>query len=208
MISEKMSTGPEDILNFWFTDAAHHPIKAQSRKDFWFGSSSEIDEVVRRRFASSVAAAARGELSDWLTQARSALALVIVLDQFPRNIWRGQHEAFTHDTQALRAAHYGVDAGYLAALSPVEGAFLIMPYQHSELLECQRKSVQLFEDLAQSAPAEWRPLLEEYLSFARQHLAIIERFGRFPHRNHVLRRQSTPEEDRYLTSGGATFGQG
>jgi uncharacterized protein (DUF924 family) len=202
-----MVAGPEEILSFWFADAAEDPVKAKIRSEVWFGTSAESDRVIRERFSGTVAAAGRGELSEWRTDSRSTLALIIVLDQFPRNIWRGRAEAFAYDPQALETAQRGVRAGHLPQLSPIERAFLIMPFQHTESLENQRESVRLYEDLVRSAPPEWRNLLEENLSFARQHLIIIERFGRFPHRNRVLGRSSTAEEENYLASGGATFGQ-
>jgi len=198
----------EEVLDFWFAGAACDAVQAAARKRLWFEASAEFDDAVRRRFLTTVEAAAVGRLDGWLERAHSTLALVLILDQFPRNIWRGKAEAFAHDSPALRAARHGVEAGYLAALSPVETAFLIMPYQHSESLVHQRESVRLYEQLLRAAPPEWHPLLEENLSFARQHLALIERFGRFPHRNRVLGRTSTPEEERYLATGGATFGQG
>jgi uncharacterized protein (DUF924 family) len=182
-------------------------VKAKIRSEFWFGTSADIDAIIRERFSGTVAAAGTGQLADWRTEPRSTLALTIILDQFPRNICRGKAEAFTFDAQALESAQYGVNAGYLPRLLPLERAFLIMPFQHSESLENQRESVRLYEELVRSAPPEWAPLLEEHLSFARQHLTIIERFGRFPHRNRVLDRTSTAEEENYLASGGATFGQ-
>jgi uncharacterized protein (DUF924 family) len=202
-----MVADPDEILDFWFADAAHDPEKAKIRSRRWFGTSAEFDETVRQRFTSTVEAAAAGELREWLTHARSTLALVIVSDQFPRNIWRGKAQAFAHDDQALRTAQHGLDAGYLLELAPIEAAFLILPYQHSEALEAQRQSVRLYEELVRLVSPEWRPLLKENLSFARQHLAIIERFGRFPHRNALLGRTATAEEVAFLQGGGPMFGQ-
>ncbi|HWO42968.1 MAG TPA: DUF924 family protein [Candidatus Eisenbacteria bacterium] len=198
----------EEVLDFWFGGSAHDAAQAAARKRLWFEASAEFDDVVRRRFRDTVEAAAAGRLEGWLAGPHSALALVLLLDQFPRNIWRGTAQAFSCDAQALRVARHALGAGYRSALSPVEQAFLIMPYQHSESIGEQRESVALYEELLRAASPEWHPLLEENLSFARQHLAIIERFGRFPHRNRILGRISTPEEEQYLASGGATFGQG
>ena len=202
-----MSIDPEAILSFWFGEAACNPEKAAAREGFWFGSSPEADAQVRERFAAAIDAAATGELDRWGETARSALARVILLDQFPRNVWRGTARAFAHDPLALAAARAAVASGLLAQLAPIEQAFLILPYQHSESLDAQRTSLQLCEEIARNAPTPWRALLDHYADFARQHLALIERFGRFPHRNATLGRTPTADELTYLERGGATFGQ-
>jgi uncharacterized protein (DUF924 family) len=199
---------PESVLGFWFGNAASEPETALARSVFWFGASPEADREIQERFGAVVDAAAGGALAAWEGDPRGALALVLVLDQFPRNIWRGRPEAFRHDPKALAAARRAVASGHLERLSPVEGVFLIMPYQHAESLECQRESVRLCEGLAEVAPAEWRPLLEGSLDFARQHLDLIERFGRFPHRNRALGRESTTLEQEHLEANGRSFGQG
>lgn len=202
-----MSVTPESVFEFWFGNAAHDPAEARARGAFWFGAAPETDRAVGDRFASAVDAAGRGEFAAWLENARSTLALVIMLDQFPLNGWRGSAKAYAYDAQALHAARRAVAADYLAQLAPIEGAFLILPYQHNESIKCQRESVSLATELAHAAEPAWRPLMEYYLDFANQHLAIIERFGRFPHRNRVLGRTPTQAEDEYLAAGGATFGQ-
>jgi uncharacterized protein (DUF924 family) len=201
-------TSPESILAFWFAGALADPDAAQARSALWFGASPELDASVRERFAPLVERAARGELASWLAEPPSALALVIALDQFPRNIWRGSARAFAHDARALAAAEQAVAAGHLARLSPLEGAFLILPYQHSESAPHQRESVELCKGLVRRAPPAWRALLEGYLGYAEQHRELIERFGRFPHRNRALGRTPTDAEQAYLAAGGATFGQG
>jgi uncharacterized protein (DUF924 family) len=199
---------PEPILEFWFGPAIHDPAEADARESFWFGASAEADAEIRERFAGAVAAAARGELDTWLEQPRGAMALVVLLDQFPRNLGRGSARAFEHDAKALAAARSAIARGHPARLSPVEHAFLLLPLQHSEERQHQRESVRRSEQLARTAPAEWRPFLEHCLDFARQHLALVERFGRFPYRNPLLGRESTDAEREYLARGGATFGQG
>lgn len=204
-----MQSDPEEILEFWFGAAADDPALAAARQAFWFGAaaSEDVDAAVRQRFGRAVAAAARGDLHAWARAPRSALALVVLLDQFPRNIARGTANAFAHDAQALRVAKEAVTKGHLEKLAPLEQAFLVLPFEHSESVEDQREAVRLSTAIALTAPAEWRPLLEEYLKFAKQHLALIERFGRFPHRNQVLGRVPTAEEEAYLVAGGTTFGQ-
>jgi uncharacterized protein (DUF924 family) len=199
---------PAEILEFWFADCASDPAKAASRDAIWFETSPRTDALVRERFEPLIEAAGRGELPAWLAEPRSALALVLVLDQFPRNVWRSTPRAFAYDPAALAAARKAVGAGHFERLVPIEQAFLILPFQHSETLDAQREAVRLSVAIEESAPAEWCPLMGHYAAFARQHLALIERFGRFPHRNRVLGRISTAEEQAYLQGGGATFGQG
>jgi uncharacterized protein (DUF924 family) len=198
---------PEEVLGFWFGGALDDPAEASAREPFWFGASAEADARIRERFAPAVVAAGRGELEAWARAPRSALALVLLLDQFPRNVWRGTPQAFAHDERALRVARESVSRGDLGRLAPLEQAFLVLPFQHSESLADQAESVRLSSAIAREAPAAWRPILERYLDFARQHLALIERFGRFPHRNRILGRTSTPAEEAYVRGGGASFGQ-
>jgi uncharacterized protein (DUF924 family) len=198
---------PEDILRFWFADAAQAPAKAQARMPFWFTASAETDTLVRERFRAAVESAARGERDTWARAPRSALALVVLLDQLPRNIWRGTARAFALDAQALAVAREAVAAGFPGELAPIEQLFLTLPYQHCETLEVQRESLRLCRAIVAAAPLDWRPVLESFPFYAQQHVALIERFGRFPHRNKVLGRVSTDEERAYLEGGGTTFGQ-
>jgi uncharacterized protein (DUF924 family) len=199
---------PRSIHAFWFADAVGDPERAQARQEIWFAASDEIDAEVRQRFGAAIEAAARGDLAHWRDAADPALALVLLLDQFPRNAWRGTPRAFAHDPQALETARGSVRAGHLDRLAPIEQAFLILPYEHSESIEAQRECVRLSEQILRAAAPEWRPLLEIYTDYARQHLGLIERFGRFPHRNHVLGRESTAAEQAFLRAGAESFGQG
>lgn len=195
------------VLRFWFADAAFEPAKARERMSFWFTPNRKTDTAISTRFADLIGLALADSLTHWGTSPRTALALVLVLDQFPRNVWRGSADAFACDERALGAAAAAVSAGYLHTLSPAEQAFLLMPYQHVESLVEQRKGCLLFEAVAQLAPAPWKPLMENFLAFSKKHLAIIERFGRFPHRNDALQRPSTPEEKAFLGENPTTFGQ-
>jgi uncharacterized protein (DUF924 family) len=198
----------ETILDFWFAGATADPAAAAAREPFWFGASAATDAEVRERFSPAVEAAARGELDAWRAEPRAALARVVLLDQFPRNAWRGTARAFSFDPHAQRAADEAIAAGYFAALGPIERSFLVLPYQHAEALQRQRESVRLAAEIRRDAGPAWEPVLSRYLDFAREHLAIIERFGRFPHRNRALGRPSTRAEAAYLASGAAAFGQG
>jgi len=198
----------EDIHRFWFAGCETDPVAATARGDVWFRSSSDLDLQIRERFGSTIQEAARGELSSWQETPRSCVSLVVVLDQFPRNAFRNTAAAFDNDPAALAIVRRAIAACHPDKLTIVERAFLLMPYQHVEDLESQREGMQHFEHLAATAPAQWRAFAENTLQFARSHLEIIERFGRFPHRNRMLRRSSTLAEREYLDSKPDTFGQG
>jgi uncharacterized protein (DUF924 family) len=199
---------PDHILQFWFADAAQSPAKAEARMTFWFDGAPETDAQIRDRFGTAVEAAARGELTAWTGAPRPALTLVVLVDQFPRNLWRGTARAFSHDPRALAVAEQALAAGFFQELAPIERPFLALPFQHSESLEAQRESVRLCAEIVASAPPEWRATLETFHDYAQRHLEVIARFGRFPHRNAMLGRASTAEERAYLESGGETFGPG
>lgn len=199
---------PEDVLQFWFADAAESPAKAEARLPLWFEATAEVDARIRDRYGATVEAAARGELESWTHAPRPTLALVVLLDQLPRNIWRGTARAFAHDAQALAVARQAVTAGFPGQLAPIEQPFLVMPYEHSESLAVQHEALRFCREIVASAPPAWRPFLESFVPFLQQHYDLIARFGRFPHRNAVLGRASTPEEAAYLAGGGKTFGQG
>jgi len=198
---------PEDILAFWFADAVGDPAKAMQRRSFWFQANPAVDESISQRFSTSVRFAARGEFRSWEQAPRSCLALVILLDQFSRNLYRGKAEAFQYDSRALDVASRGVAAGYLEHLSLVEQCIFVLPYEHSEDVSVQRAGIELLEQIVDGADPEWEPSARLSLDFARRHLEIVERFGRFPHRNAVLGRPSTPAEQAYLEGGGESFGQ-
>jgi uncharacterized protein (DUF924 family) len=197
----------EDVLAFWFADAADNPSKSAARMDFWFKSRRETDEAIARRFAQAVRDAGRGLLAEWEREPRSRLALIIVLDQFPRNIHRGTATAFQYDPPALDLSRRSVSVGHLWPLTTIEQAFALMPFQHVEDLAAQREGLALFEEMAGRAAPEWHDLAGGIVKYARMHLELIERFGRFPHRNAILGRTSTPAEQDYLRSNSESFGQ-
>ena len=198
---------PRDVLSFWFEDAAKNPEALRRRATVWFHSDPAFDRECAARFASTLEDAARGGLDHWAGTPHGRLALVIVLDQIPRNIHRGSPAAFMHDAEAAAHCIAAVESGQDQALSRVERIFLYMPLQHAEDLGLQRRSVERFESLAPGADEAWRDYFAENVRYARLHRDIIERFGRFPHRNRILDRESTEEEARYLADGAPTFGQ-
>jgi len=175
-----------DILRFWFEDTP----PAQ-----WWKVDPAFDALVRERFGALLDSVAAGEHAGWRTTPHGRLAEVIVLDQFPRNIHRGTPRAFACDPMALALAQEAVAGGALAALSPVERSFLLLPYMHSES--------RLVHDTAERLYREHAPA--ENLDFELRHKAIIDRFGRYPHRNALLGRESTAEEREFLTQPGSSF---
>ena len=201
------ATTPKDVTTFWFRDATRSPEALERRGAVWFGGGPAFDRECATRFAASLEDAARGALDDWTGTPQGRLALVILLDQMPRNIHRGSPAAFAHDVQAAAHCIAGIESGQDRSLHPVERVFLYMPLQHAEDLGLQRRSVERFESLAAEVDDAWRDRFTENAHYARLHRDIVERFGRFPHRNRVLGRESTEEELSYLADGAPTFGQ-
>jgi uncharacterized protein (DUF924 family) len=199
---------PESIHAFWFADALAAPQQAQERLRYWFRSTAAEDREIADRFGAAVDAAACGQFAAWESGPRSCLALILLLDQFPRNIHRATPAAFEHDHEALSVMRRGIAAGHLDPLHPVERAFLLMPYQHSEELACQREGIAHYGRIGHDAPVEWQEVLAGFVHYARLHLVLIERFGRFPHRNAILGRPSSPAELEHLRSNSEAFGQG
>jgi uncharacterized protein (DUF924 family) len=197
----------ERILDFWFGAAATEPARAAARVAIWFGDDPGFDAVIGREFGAWIAPAARGERAAWEASARGALALVILLDQFPRNVFRGEAAAFAYDAQALAIARRALASAPAGQLTPVEHVFLLLPLEHAESLAVQDECVARARALAASCPPEWRDVIRSFVPFAEQHRAIVARFGRFPHRNRLLGRASTAEELAYLAEGAETFGQ-
>jgi uncharacterized protein (DUF924 family) len=196
----------DSILDFWFGPDPGDPIAVQKKQPLWFTADSIVDADIRERFRKEWLAAARGEL-DWHGEPRGALALVILLDQFSRNLARGKAAAFAHDVQALTITERAIDAGFDQRLHPPERSFLYLPFEHSEDLSHQQRAVDLLTALVADAGPEWTWLTEDALRWARVHREIIERFGRFPHRNVVLGRPSTVAEQHFMAEGGPHFGQ-
>lgn len=197
-----MNTAPwQAVLDFWFMPAADGSHDVQR----WFRRDDAFDAAIRAQFMDVHEAAARGELAAWNAQPQGALALLIVLDQFSRNLLRDSPRAFAQDAQARAIAHDMVERGDDQKLEPIERAFVYLPFEHSEDAADQKCSVALFERLEQSVPAAQKSLHAVFSDYARQHAEIIEHFGRFPHRNAVLGRASTPEEMAFLKLPGSSF---
>ncbi|MCW8807574.1 MAG: DUF924 domain-containing protein [Rhodanobacter sp.] len=191
-----MLPAAESLLAFWFADenAAH-----------WFAADPVFDAALRQRFGAAAEAAAEGRLDDWAATAPGWLALLILLDQCSRNLYRHDPRAWAQDPRAQQLALAGIDRGADRALTAVQRVFAYLPLEHAEDLTLQQRSVALFEALCVEAPIGQRARFEGFLDYARRHREVIARFGRFPHRNAVLGRTSTPAELAYLAQPGAGF---
>ena len=196
------TTGPEDLLAFWFGPPGSSPL-ANSTK--WYTKDDGFDREIAARFGTALELAARGALDGWKTTPRGRLALVILLDQFSRNIHRGQPRAFAQDARACSYALEAIAAGDERVLGTIERSFLYMPLMHAEDVDLQHQCVRKFERLRDDAPHDLRKYVENGLEYAQRHAEIVERFGRFPHRNAILGRSSTREELAFLEQPGSSF---
>lgn len=188
----------DEVLEFWFGSAAVNEADVMAKAKRWFAGGETMDSEVKTRFGETVEAALAGKLDDWASTPRGRLALVIVLDQLTRNAFRGQPRAYTGDTKAQRLAMDAFETGLDAALSTVEQAFLSMPLLHAEDAGLQQRSLELAQRIAASAPPLHIKGSAMHLEQAEKYLAVVTRFGRFPHRNAILGRRSTPEEQAFL----------
>ncbi len=185
------------ILAFWFGPAGS--LERSGERDVWFRKDEAFDAEIRSRFGNAVDIALAGGYGDWCATAEGSLARVLLLDQFTRNVHRDTPAAFAGDTRALATARDAVARGLDRALDPYGRWFLYMPFVHAEDRDMQRRSLELFGALAEetglAGPLEW----------AHKHADVIARFGRYPHRNAILMRTSTPEEVAFLTQPGSRF---
>jgi len=188
---------PRDILDFWFGTPG--TAECEGPRLIWFRSSKEFDAACQERFAAAAARARDGALDHWAETADSALALVLLLDQMPRNIHRGTALAFASDEKARAAARHAIAQGFDRTLRSHRRQFFYLPFEHSEDLADQEQGLRLFAGLPEG---EFR---ERALGHAERHRVVIARFGRFPHRNRALGRVSTPEEEEFLASPAAPF---
>jgi len=176
------------ILDFWFADDA---------KARWYDATQAFDELCRQRFGDWVEKAAKGDLAVWEPSADGALAVCLLLDQMPRNLFRGEAKAFATDQEAVAVAARALERGLDQALDSERRKFLYLPFMHSEHLADQERSVALAKEHGD----------ETTLRYAEDHADVIRRFGRFPHRNAIIGRSSTPEEEAFLAGGADTYGQ-
>ncbi len=192
----------EAILSFWFGEPTN-PDYGCYRKA-WFIKDSTFDEQIRQQFLTDADKAAAGAYKSWQSQPLSAVALLLLLDQFPRNLYRGHPHSFATDAQALAVAKHIVNAGLDCELVPAHRFFAYLPFEHSEDIQHQNRCVELMQRLVEEFP-NLDTGFQGGLDYAIRHREVIERFGRFPHRNQILGRQSTPAETAFLQQPGSSF---
>lgn len=200
-----MSETAASVLAFWFGEqpelAATSPICAR----LWWSKQPAVDAQMRERFGVLVEQAGGGWLDGWAATPEGRLALILLTDQFSRNIHRGLPESFAFDPQARQWTLQGLETGAFDGLLPIQRMFAHMPLEHSESLDHQDRCVALMQGLRDNASPEERQTFEGFADYAEKHRAIIRRFGRFPHRNAILDRASTPEERAFLQTPGSSF---
>jgi len=192
----RVPSTPADVLDFWFDDAS---------QALWFTRSDAFDATIAERFGDALEAALRGELDGWAETPDGWLALLILRDQFSRNLYRNDARAWSGDADTQVMTLAGIARGFDRQLVPLRRVFAYMPLEHAESRVLQRHCVYLFERLVAEQTQERRAALQQYLDYARRHHDVIERFGRFPHRNAILGRADTPDEQAYLATPGAGF---
>ncbi len=198
----------EKILSFWFRERTLSAPQIDARMDVWFGDDPDFDAEILSDYAHDVERASDGELDHWAQTPSGRLALILLLDQFRRNIFRGTPEAFSKDKVALKLCIEGAMGNLDSGLAPIYRVFFYMPLQHAESRKVQEKSIGLFSKIANAVSPTYKETFETIAQFAELHADIVMQFGRFPHRNKMLGRENTPEEEEYLSGDSPSFGQG
>jgi uncharacterized protein (DUF924 family) len=195
---------PQDVIDYWIGEASDSPDAAGEKHKLWFGKSKETDAEIRERFGALLETLSDlPSAEDWASRGpRERLAVIIVLDQFSRNLYRDDAKAFEQDSLALLLCKDGLALKQDKGLSEVERIFFYLPLEHSEAPDDQARSVQVFTDLLVDAREGFRDLIENTLQYAKDHKKVIDEFGRFPHRNKALGRDSTDAEKEWLAEGG------
>ncbi len=198
----------EAILSFWFKEQELSAPQIDRRMDTWFGGDPVFDHEIEKEFADDVALACDGKLDHWAAEPHGRLALIILIDQFRRNIYRNTAKAFSKDKLALKLCVEGAMEKKDKNLTPIQRVFFYMPLQHAESAKVQAKAVELYNRLAESVSPTYQETFLTVAQFAELHKDIIDQFGRFPHRNKLLGRENTAEENEYLAGDSPDFGQG
>ena len=197
---------PQEVLDFWFGEIIDE-WTTTDRHALWFGARAADDEIIRAHFGEAMEQAVAGGMTAWEQKPMDTLALIILLDQMTRVIGRGRAAAFAGDKRALSLCLAGISSGFARQLPMVAQMFFYLPLEHSELLSHQEKHLALYADMIRQCPARKKELTAAF-DYARKHMDIIARFGRFPHRNAALGRVNTPAEETYLQNTNESFGQG
>ncbi|MEZ4845454.1 MAG: DUF924 family protein [Bdellovibrionota bacterium] len=193
----------DEILEFWFGDSLEKdPLKNAA---LWFKKDPNFDMDISEKFKDLLPQAQEGKLDDWKKTPQGSLAFIILTDQFPRNIFRNQKTSFAFDPLALKTSKDGIEHKLDKSLHWVERVFYYMPFMHSEDLKTQEQSLLLYQNLLRETPKPFKDSVENNYDYAMKHYEIIHRFNRFPHRNLILKRESTPEEIEFLKQPGSSF---
>jgi uncharacterized protein (DUF924 family) len=193
----------DEVLEFWFGDALEtHPLKNSLK---WFIKDPEFDAEISAKFKDSLLQAQAGELDHWKKTPQGSLAFILLTDQFPRNIFRNQKTSFAFDPLALQTSKDGLERKMDKSLAWVERIFYYLPFEHSENVQDQEQSLLLYQNLLRETPKPYRDHVEQSYDYAFKHYEIIKQFGRFPHRNEILKRPSTPEEIEFLKLPDSSF---
>lgn len=195
---------PESIHAFWFGESKDDDEVARQNKHLWWAKDGQVDLTIAKRFSSSTQAAV-GQLDAWSTTAQGHLSLILLLDQFPRNMYRGLPKSFSFDAYALAWSLRGLVDGVDQQLRPIERVFFYLPLEHAESLRHQEHAVRLFEKLVADVPPQQKETFQGFLQFAQRHRDVIARFGRFPHRNEILERACSDAERAFLKTPGSSF---
>ncbi|MEJ2178334.1 MAG: DUF924 domain-containing protein [Gammaproteobacteria bacterium] len=201
----KMNETIDSILTYWFGTCPSAREISEQKKSLWWGKDEQVDQEISQRFRPVIESVANSELDHWRESANGLLASIICTDQFPRNVFRGNAKSFAFDPVALVLAQQAVATHADLELTPIHRVFVYLPFEHSEDMAMQNQSLELFNKLHDEVQIEDKELFSGYVDFARRHLQIIKRFGRFPHRNEVLGRDSTQEELEFLAEPGSSF---
>ena len=198
----------QEVFDFWFFPGCEEQlvqVLKQGKRLWWHSKDPEVDRRIAERFTDDLCRASRGEYDAWLESSRGTLAFLILVDQFPRHIYRNDPRAFTLDPLALATCRKAIARGFDQELNPLQRYFFYLPFMHAQALETQRESRALYDELYRGAPEHWKIGMGLVRDAAHRHLEIIERFGRFPHRNAALSLQSTPEEVEFLKEPHSSF---
>ena len=195
----------ETILDFWFGELDEHGCASPNQRKLWWQKSDEFDRTIREQYLDDYEAIVDGQREAWRSTPRGALATIVVLDQFSRNMFRGTPRMYAADPLAREVCREGLDESFDEELAFDERVFFYMPLQHSESLDDHQQCRDVFTRLRDDAPDHLAADAENYLEYARQHRVIVERFGRYPHRNQLVGRASTPEEVEFLKEPGSSF---
>lgn len=195
----------QDVLEYWFGSLSTADVYPTEKASLWFNGGEGVDNDIRNRFGKLVIAATHNELNTWKDTAKGRLALIILVDQFTRNIYRGNSQAFAYDTIAQDLTLEGLILGHDQSLLPIERVFFYLPLEHAENFELQKLAVEKFHAILSNVPSQQLSHFKNFENYAWRHYDIIEKFGRFPHRNMILNRTSTSQEIEFLKDPHASF---